>query len=125
VDASVATGTLYVRLREDWKPAATAYPAGGLLAMDLAKFLAGGRGFDVLFTPGPRVSLDAFLPMKSMVLLDLLDNVSSRLVEMRQGADGKWARRDVDAPKLANLGAMAWDRRESDDFAAPREGGRG
>jgi prolyl oligopeptidase len=116
VDASVAAGVLYVRLREDWKPASTAYPAGGLLAIDLEGFLAGGREFDVLFTPGPRVSLEAFLPMKSMVLLDLLDNVSSRLVEMRRGADGKWARRDVDAPKLANLGALAWDRRESDEY---------
>ncbi len=116
VDASVAAGVLYVRLREDWKPAATAYPSGALLAMDLEKFLAGGRGFDVLFTPGPRVSLDAFHPLKSLVLLDLLDNVSSRLVEMRRGADGRWAAREVDAPRLANLNAVAWDRRESDDY---------
>jgi prolyl oligopeptidase len=116
VDASVTAGVLYVRLREDWKPASAAYPAGALLAMDLAKFLAGGRDFDVLFTPGPRVSLDAFLPMKSMVLLDLLDNVSSRLVEMRRGPDGRWVRREVAAPRLANLNAVAWDRRESDDY---------
>ena len=116
VDASVTAGWLYVRLREDWKPAGTAYAAGSLLALPLEKFLGGDRGFDVLFAPGPRVSLDAFVPLKSMVLLDLLDNVSSRLVEARRGEDGKWTKRDVDAPKLSNLGAAAFDRRESDDY---------
>ncbi|MBX3714762.1 MAG: S9 family peptidase [Burkholderiales bacterium] len=116
VDASVTAGWLYVRLREDWQPAATAYAAGSLLALPLEKFLGGDRGFDVLFAPGPRVSLDAFVPLKSMVLLDLLDNVSSRLVEARRGEDGKWTKRDVDAPKLSNLGAAAFDRRESDDY---------
>ena len=116
VDASVTAGWLYVRLREDWKPAGTAYAAGSLLALPLEKFLGGDRGFDVLFAPGPRVSLDAFVPLKSMVLLDLLDNVSSRLVEARRGEDGKWAKRDVDAPKLSNLNAAAFDRRESDDY---------
>ncbi|MDH5265912.1 MAG: prolyl oligopeptidase family serine peptidase, partial [Betaproteobacteria bacterium] len=116
VDASVSAGTLFVRLREDWMLAGRQYVAGQLLAMDLAKFLDSGTDFDVLFTPGPRVSLDAFVPLKSMVLLDLLDNVSSRLVEMRRGADGRWTKRDVDAPRLATLNAVAWDRRESDDY---------
>ena len=116
VVASVAAGVLYVRLRDDWKPAATPHKAGSLLALDLEKFLGGDRDFGVLFTPGPRLSLESFTPMKSMVLLDLLDNVSSRLVEVRRGADGKWTRREVDAPKLANLNAVALDRRESDDY---------
>ena len=116
VDASVTAGWLYVRLREDWQPAGMAYVAGSLLALPLEKFLGGERGFDVLFAPGPRVSLDAFVPLKSMVLLDLLDNVSSRLVEARRGEDGKWTKRDVDAPKLSNLNAAAFDRRESDDY---------
>jgi prolyl oligopeptidase len=116
VRASVTGGVLFVRLREDWKPAATGYKAGSLLALDLEKFLGGSRDFGVLFTPGPRVSLESFLPLKSVVLLDLLDNVSSRFVEMRRDADGRWTKRDVEAPRFANLNAVAWDRRESDDY---------
>ena len=116
VNASVTAGTLFVRLREDWMLSGTQYRAGELLAIDLAKFLDGGAAFEVLFTPGPRLFLDAFVPMKSMVLLDLLDNVSSRLVEMRRSEDGKWTRRAVDAPALANLNALAYDRRESDEY---------
>jgi prolyl oligopeptidase len=121
VDATVTAGTLFVRLREDWMPAGTQYRAGQLLAIGLEKFLAGGTGFDVLFTPSPRVSLASFVPMKSVVLLNLLDNVSSRLVEMRR-ADGRWTKRDVGAPKLATLGAEAYDRRESDEYLLSASG---
>ena len=116
VDASVSAGTLFVRLREDWMLAGRQYVAGQLLAMDLEKFLDSGTDFDVLFTPGARVSLDSFVPLKSMVLLDLLDNVASRLVEMKRGPDGRWTKRDVEAPRLATLNAVACDRRESDEY---------
>ncbi len=116
VVASVTGGVLYVRLREDWKPAAAEYKAGSLLALDLEKFLGGNRDFGVLFTPASRVSLDAFLPLKSVVLLDLLDNVSSRIVEMRRDADGRWTKREVEAPRFANLNVVAYDRRESDEY---------
>jgi prolyl oligopeptidase len=115
-DASFAGGVLFVRLREDWKPEATAYAAGSLLAMDLNRFLDGGRGFDMLFKPSPRVSLADYSPMKSMAVLNLLDNVASRLVEMRRGEDGKWVSREVAAPKLSTLSVAALDRRESDDY---------
>ncbi len=86
VDATVTAGTLFVRLREDWMPAArnTGGPAPG---HRLEKFLAGGTGFDVLFTPSPRVP--------SVLRADEVRRapesprqVSSRLVEMRR-ADGR------------------------------------
>ena len=50
-----ASGMLYVRLREDWKPAEVDVQ-GGLAAspIDLEKFLAGERDFDVLFEPRDR-----------------------------------------------------------------------
>ncbi len=115
-EGQVAGRTLFARLRDDWKPAGTAYVAGSLLAIDLEKFLAGGREFEVLFTPGPRVSLASFTTMKSMVLLNLLDNVSSRLVEAKRAADGRWVQREVNAPKLSTIGVGALERRESDEY---------
>lgn len=115
-DASVAAGVLYLRLREDWKLPSKAHRAGLLLAIDLAKFMSGSRAFDVLFSPGPRTSLEAFAPTRSMVLLHVLDNVAGRLVEMRRDADGRWKRREVKVPKFANLAVDAVDRRESDDY---------
>jgi len=115
-DISIAAGVLYVRLREAWKVAEASHPSGVLLAIDLEKFLAGARAFEVLFTPGARTFLEAYAPLRSMVLLNLLDNVASRLVELRRGKDGRWTRREVETPRLAALTAATWDRRESDDY---------
>jgi len=121
-DSQVAAGTLYLRLREAWKPAGTEYKAGTLLAISLDKFLAGSRELEVVFTPGERVFLSSYSPMKSVVMLNLLDNVASRLVEVRRGSDGRWAQRDVKAPKLAALSAGAFDRRESNEYLMTASG---
>lgn len=123
-DPTLAGRTLYVRLREDWAPPsagqpsapAVEYKAGMLLAIDAERFLAGARDFAILFTPSPRIALDSFAPMKTMVVLDLLDNVAGRLVEARRGTDGTWSQLEVATPKFATVNARALDRRESDDY---------
>ena len=116
-DADVATfnGMLMLRLRSDWKPADVVFPAGALVAGDLDKFLAGGRDFEVLFAPGPRVSLKAYTVTKNLVLLDILDNVKARVTELRREA-GQWTGRDVDVPRMASVRVAAFDRDTSDDY---------
>jgi prolyl oligopeptidase len=116
VDTQQAERTLYVRLREDWKPGPTAYQAGMLLAIDFERFLGGARDFEVVFTPGERVSLASFTPLKSMALLTVLDNVASKVYEAKRGADGQWSRREVATPKLATISVDALERRETDDY---------
>src|SRR5262249_29533072 len=115
-EAELAGRMLYVRLRDDWKPASVEYKAGMLLAIEAERFFGAAREFAVLFTPSPRVALDSFAPTKTMVVLDLLDNVASRVVEARRAADGSWSQRDIDTPKLATIGTRALDRRESDEY---------
>lgn len=115
-DTQLAARMLYLRLREDWKPAAAGFKAGTLLAIDFERFLGGARDFEVVFTPGERVSLASFSPMKTMVLLTVLDNVASKVVEARRGRDGKWTQREVATPKLATISVGAMERRESDDY---------
>lgn len=111
-----AERTLYARLREDWESVGVEYKAGTLLAIDFEAFLKGSRKFEVLFRPGTRVSLEAFAPLKSMVLLTLLDNVSGRLVEVKRGATGRWNSREVKVPRLMEVTAAAIDRREGDEY---------
>ncbi len=116
-DADVATfnGMLVLRLRSDWKPAATVYKAGSLIAGDLDKFMAGGRDFELLFEPRHRVSLKAYTVTRSHLLLDVLDHVQARVTELRREG-GKWTRRDVDVPRMASVGLAAFDRDTSDDY---------
>ena len=116
VDTQRAERILFVRLREDWKPAAANFKAGTLLAIDFERFLGGARDFEVVFTPRERVSLASYSPLKAMVLLTVLDNVASRVIEARRGDAGQWTQREVGTPKLATISVGAMERRESDDY---------
>ena len=116
-DAKLATtgGRIIVKLRSEWKPAAAAFKAGSLIAMDLERFLAGGRDFTVVFEASERVSLKSFDATRRFLLLDILDNVKSRIVEARF-SDGKWRQRSVAVPAAASIGVAALDRDDSDDY---------
>ena len=116
-DAEVAVfnGLLVARLRSDWKPGAAAFRAGSLVSADLDAFLAGGREFQLVFEPGPRRSLQAFIVTRGHLVLDVLDNVMGRVVEARLDA-GRWRLREVKVPEAASIALAALDRDESDDY---------
>jgi prolyl oligopeptidase len=86
--ADVERDLLTLRLRSDWTVGGRRYQAGSLLAIALDTFLSGGRDFAVLFTPGPRTSLEAWVSTKHHVFLNLLDNVCSRIVMATPKAAG-------------------------------------
>ena len=121
-DASVAMGWLFVRLRSDWKPADRAFRAGSLLAIGLDRFLSGARDFEAIFEPSERVSLQGFSATRHKLLLDLLDNVKGRVVEMsppRLGAgpgEGRWTSREIPVPPNSSVGVAPFDRDASDDY---------
>ena len=124
-ETSIAARKLYVRLREDWKPAGIAFKGGTLLTIDLEAFLLGDREFEVLFTPSARVALysgsgalgiSAYTPLKSMVLLNVLENAKSRLYEVKRGEHGKWVPREVAVPAFSTITTSALERREGDDY---------
>ena len=112
---AVFDGLVVAQLRDDWKPAARVYKAGSLIAAPLEGFLGGARAFDVVFEPSERISLQAYTVTKNALVLDLLDQVKSRLVEVRH-AEGRWTSRDVAAPATSSIGVAAVDRDESDDY---------
>ena len=106
---------LVLELRSDWKVGAATYPQGALLATSFKDFMQGGRAFEVLFTPSPTRSLDGVAVTRSALLVNELDKVRNRLVELRH-VDGKWVRRAVDAPAMGALGVSAVDAVSSDQY---------
>jgi len=106
---------LFVKLRSAWKVGGATYPQGALLAIDFSKFLAGERGFAVLFAPTASSSLQAVAHTRSALLLTEMDNVRSRLVEVRQ-VRGKWQRRVVATPPFGTLSVAAADPLRSDAY---------
>ena len=116
-DAEVSTfnGMLVARLRSDWEVGGRKFKAGSLVSTDLDKFLAGGRQFDLVFEPTPRVSLQAYTVTKNYLVLDVLDNVKGRVIEARRDGS-KWALREVKVPPAASIGLSALDRDTSDEY---------
>ena len=112
---AMADGWLFVNLRTEWKVGGAAYPAGALIATNLEAFLAGKRDFEAIFEQTPRSALQDFSVTKDMLLLDILDNVRSRIVEVRREG-GAWAKMDVPVPANAHISVSALDRDTSDDY---------
>ncbi|HEX4332366.1 MAG TPA: prolyl oligopeptidase family serine peptidase [Usitatibacter sp.] len=112
---AAADGWLFVDLKTEWKVGGSAYPAGALIASNLDDFLAGRRAFDVIFQPTPRSALQGYSVTKNTLLLDILDNVKSRVVQVRRDG-GQWRETEVPVPANAHVGVTALDRDTSDDY---------
>jgi prolyl oligopeptidase len=110
-DASMAFWREHVliELRSDWKVGSQSFPRGSLLVADAAAYLKGERKLQPLFTPTPTRSLAGYTLTRSHVLLNVLDNVASRLEEW-QLAEGRWVSRPVKAPFPGTLSVSGlWD----------------
>ncbi len=115
-EAEIHREWLFLTLRDDWKAGGRAWPSGALLAIQLEKFLAGDRKFDLLFEPGERTSLDSFTPTRHRVLVNELDNVRNQLYLLTPGPGG-WKREPLrGTPELVTVGAWPVDADDSDDY---------
>ncbi|HEU4622856.1 MAG TPA: prolyl oligopeptidase family serine peptidase [Burkholderiaceae bacterium] len=106
---------MYVRLRSDWTVSCATYPAGALIAIRVDDFLAGKRVFDVLFAPEDRVFLADYSLTRDAVLLDVLDNVRGRVIELKPTAHG-WERRTLQGLGHGQVQAHAFEPYESNDY---------
>ena len=106
---------LTVQLRSDWKIGGQTFAAGALLVIKFDAFLKGERDFSVLFEPTPRVSLQYVAETRNSLVLNLSDNVHSRLVEAVPSDKG-WTKRELKLPGTGTASASAVDADESDDL---------
>jgi prolyl oligopeptidase len=98
--------TLLLELRSDLKTADRTYPRGALLAADTAAYLKGERRFSVLFEPTATRSLAGFTTTRSHVVINVLDNVASRLEEWKREGT-RFTRRVIAAPHPGTLGVSS------------------
>jgi prolyl oligopeptidase len=106
---------LLINLRSPWQLQDRLYPAGTLLATDLHDFLAGRREFAVLFDAQPRTTLADYVPTRDHVILRVLDNLNPQLFALSRHA-GTWRRERIQAPRSGDIGVIAADAYDSDDF---------
>ena len=103
-------GQAIVRLREDWTAGGHDHAAGTLLALPLASLANGDPQPEVLVEPGARQTIRSVHRAGDTLLVNMLDNVTSRLLRLVPGESG-WQRESVDVPELGSVGgieASAW-----------------
>jgi prolyl oligopeptidase len=93
-------------LRSDWTVGGKTYKQGSLLAAAIDDLLRGARRFEVLFEPSARASLADVQRTKDSVLLNILDNVKSRLAKLSL-ENGEWKRTEVPTPGLGTANVTA------------------
>jgi prolyl oligopeptidase len=107
---------LLLTLKSKWTIGDKTYPAGALLAIHLDDYLGGKKSFDVLFEPTDRTSLASFSPTRHHILLNMLDNVRSR-IDVLTYKDGSWKHEPLAGlPEFGHVTAHAIDAEESDDY---------
>jgi len=105
---------LALELREPWTVGGRTYAAGSLLAADFDGFMAGSREFDVLFEPTGTTSLAGVTVTRNHVVINVLDDVKSRIHVLTPGQDG-WSRRPLAGlPEFGTIGVSAVVGDESD-----------
>jgi len=89
---------LLFTLREDWTtPGGTKIAKGSLVAMPTPGPETKNEDVDVVFTPGPRQSIDGVATGRDAVYVSIYDNVVGSLRAIRF-ADGKWNSKILDLP---------------------------
>lgn len=112
---------LLVRTRSAWTVDGTTYPAGALLATPFDTFMAGQRHFTVLFQPDEHTSLDSYAWTQHHLILNLMDDVKSRLEVLTPPqmitATGEWARAAMaGAPAMSTIRVIDTDPDYSDEY---------
>jgi prolyl oligopeptidase len=88
---------LLLQPRSDWQVGGERYPAGSLLLADAAAYLRGERKFQILFSPTATRSLAGYTLTREHVILNISDQVASRLEEWDMSG-AKAQHRSVQAP---------------------------
>ncbi|MGR2682765.1 prolyl oligopeptidase family serine peptidase [Chromobacterium haemolyticum] len=115
VDASFHGPWLLLKPHQGWNVGGHDWKAGSLLAIKLDRYLQGKRDFSPLFQPSASTSLAEITDIRNALILTVLDDVKSRLVEW-QVVDGKWESRPVAAPAHGSISISAVDSNDSDAY---------
>ena len=115
-ESSVYREWLTIRPRTPWTVDGKTYAAGSLLAARLDEFMAGRREIAALFEPTATTSLDSHSWTRHYLMLNVLDDVKSRVYVLTPGP-GAWKREPfAGAPAFGTVSPSAIDPDESDAY---------
>ena len=110
---------LVVQTKSPWTIGGKAWPAGALITIRFDDFMAGQRDFTALFTPDAHTALAGYSWTQHHIILDVLDDVKSRLEVLTppESGDGAWSREALPgAPKFSTIAVVGTDPDHSDEY---------
>ena len=115
-EASAHREWLLIQTRSPWTVGGKSYPAGSLLAANFDAFMGGARELTVLFQPDERSSLASYSWTRHHLILDILDDVKSRLEILTPGP-GDWKREPMaGAPESSTISVVDTDPDSTDEY---------
>jgi prolyl oligopeptidase len=115
--ADVEREWLLIEPRTAWTVAGKTYASGSLLAARFDDYMAGKRELTVLFEPNNETSLADHSWTRHHLVLNVLDNVVSKLEVLTPSATGPWKSEKLGgSPALSSIQAGGIDPDESDDY---------
>ncbi|HTT83179.1 MAG TPA: prolyl oligopeptidase family serine peptidase [Rhizomicrobium sp.] len=108
----VSGGELLFTLRDAWTtPAGHAIAQGSLVAFNVLSFANNNAvpHYDVLYTPGPRATVEDVAPGRDAVFAAIFENVTGAIHEFRLNKSGAWTDKTLDLPKGGSTHIMAAD----------------
>ncbi len=111
-------GQILVQLSEPWQEGETTIASGALASFDAAGAAAHPDRLDpvVVFTPGPRESIDGVTTTRDQVLASIYQNVRGRVFTFARTEDGRWTQQRLSLPDNLSTGVMSGNDRGSEAF---------
>jgi prolyl oligopeptidase len=108
---TLVDGKVVLRLNEDWASQSGKVRAGSVVAIDLESLKQNPAALKptIIFSPGPRESVEGVAATRNALVLTILDNVRGRAFVYRAGAGGKWSRTRLDFPDNVSINVTDTD----------------
>ncbi|MDT8408004.1 MAG: prolyl oligopeptidase family serine peptidase [Wenzhouxiangellaceae bacterium] len=107
--AGILDGQLLVELKSDWEVAGKTWKQGALVAATMESFEAGAPELSVVFQPDQRSSISGVTTTESTVIVNVLDNVVSRLLRFTHSGDEGWQSQALDVRELGSIAVVTAD----------------
>jgi prolyl oligopeptidase len=106
--SDMVAGRVIIHNRADWSVAGRTFPAGSVLAVDLAQLRADPAHLSptLVYAPAAREALQGVSASKGVLLVDILDNVRGRTLLYTPTRDGGWSRSSLKLPDNASVGIV-------------------
>ena len=101
-------GQFVFDIKQDWSLGGKSWPSGTLMSMPISDLASEAPALNVLFTPGPRDSIDAVAGTRSGVLVASYSNVRGRLLRFSL-THGRWTYTPVPLPDNGAIDIVSTD----------------